>query len=291
MSTSTQLEVSISVEETLRRLKMDGFCVIGGIIPDDKIAEVRNSIVAAQAAHHEKSEAEKAKTRAREHRIGAKGVGSLKQIINVTQAFAPYLADRRILDVAEAIFGPFVRISCTDGVVTHPGNERGYWHSDWPFNATNASHIPAPYPDAMIHLSTIWMLTRFGAENGGTFVVPGSHRSNTNPAAEAITGVERDSPYATETQASGRTGSVLLYDSRLWHAVAPNRSCTDRVALIVRYAPWWLNLNPSMIGTPEHTSMVVETGGKNYESPPLKREVYAALPHNVKPLYRHYVED
>ena len=61
------------------------------------------------------------------------------------------------------------------------------------------------------------------------------------------------------------------------------------MALIIRYAPWWLNLNPSMIGTPEHTAMVVETGGKNYESSPVRADVYETLPDDVKPLYRHYV--
>ena len=91
------------MEETLRRLKMDGFCVIGGIIPDDKIAEVRNSIVAAQAAHHEKSEAEKAKTRARGHRIGAKGVGSLKQIINVTQRYCQVKWNSRVLEAKSVV--------------------------------------------------------------------------------------------------------------------------------------------------------------------------------------------
>ena len=36
--------------------------------------------------------------------------------------------------------------------------------------------------------------------------------------------------------------------------------------------------------------MVVETGGKNYESMPLQKKVYDGLPEDVKPLYRHWVE-
>ena len=95
--------------------------------------------------------------------------------------------------------------------------------------------------------------------------------------------------YPTEINVSGAAGAVLLYDSRLWHAVASNKSDQPRVALIVRYAPWWLNLNPTMIGRPEHTHMVVETGGKNYESTPLRLDVFEALPDDVKPLYRHWV--
>ena len=35
--------------------------------------------------------------------------------------------------------------------------------------------------------------------------------------------------------------------------------------------------------------MVVETGGKNYEMEPLRRDVYDGLPEDVKPLFRHFV--
>ena len=111
-----------------------------------------------------------------------------------------------------------------------------------------------------------------------------------NWAAGKMPTVNQDLPYPSEMQVEGSAGSVLLYDSRMWHSVAPNQSDEDRVALIVRYAPWWLNLNPTLIGMPEHTRMVVETGGKNYEAKPLKRAIYETLPEDVQPLYRHCVE-
>ena len=66
------------------------------------------------------------KIRSRGHRIGTQGAGVQVQIINETQSFAPYLANSRILDLAESVFGPFVRISSTGGAVNHPGNARGY---------------------------------------------------------------------------------------------------------------------------------------------------------------------
>ena len=269
---------------------MNGYCVLEGIIPNDKIDDVRESVVAAQAAHHEKAEAELTKTRARGHRVGVQGVANMRGVINETQTFAPYLADERIMALTDALFGPYVRISCTDCVINYPGNERGYWHADWPYNQTNATHIPAPYPDTIMHLSTIWMLTPFGPETGGTYIIPGSHRTDDNPSAAGIAGIDPDAPYPTETQVSGSAGSVLLYDSRLWHAVPPNHSDTPRVAIIVRYAPWWLNLNPTQAGNPEHTQIVIETDGKNYDSPLIRSDVYETLPENVKSLYRHWVE-
>ena len=281
----------MSTDAALQSIRTHGFAVIPGVIPAAAVGAVRDEIVDIQAQHHEANEEALRRTRARGHRIGAQGVGSLRQVINHTQCFAPYLAATPLAELTRLLFGPYVRISCTDCVVTHPGNERGYWHADWPYNATNASHIPTPYPDALLHLSSLWMLSDFSAENGGTYIVPGSHRSLDNPSAGTMPYTDRDAPHPAEMQVQGTAGSVLVYDSRLWHAVAPNRSSADRVALIVRYAPWWLNLTPSMVGMPDHTRMVLETGGKNYESVPLKAEAFAALPEDVKPLYRHWVEE
>lgn len=62
-------------------------------------------------------------------------------------------------------------------MVNHSGNDRGYWHADWPHNQTNAADIPAPYADAVSKLSSLWMLTEFSPETGGTLVLPGSHRA------------------------------------------------------------------------------------------------------------------
>jgi ectoine hydroxylase-related dioxygenase (phytanoyl-CoA dioxygenase family) len=279
---------------TVAELREVGYTVVPDVIPASELASIRDEVVAAQRRHHDDAEAELARIRARGHRVGAKGVRLLKQVINVTQCFAPYLAAPRIMGTATALFGDFVRISCTDCVINLPGNERGYWHADWPYNATNSTHVQAPYasqPDAIMHLSSIWMLTEFTAANGGTFFVPGSHGKRDNPAGETLTGLDRDAPHPQERQALGSAGSVLLYDSRMWHAVAPNLSDEPRVALIVRYAPWWLNLTPSLEGTPDHQRMVLATGGKSYDAALVQREVYDKLPEPVKPLYHHMVAD
>ena len=279
-----------AVDALQRQIERDGFCVVEGVIPAGELQAINAELLAALESNRERSEGELAKTRSRGHRIGTPGVAVLKQAINEVQSFAPYLADRRVLDIVEAFFGAWARISCTDCVANMPGNARGYWHADWPYNQTNASHIPAPYPDAVLHLSTIWMLTPFSAETGGTLVVPGSHRWPRNPAAGDMPEVDNEAVYPTERHVEGPAGRALVYDSRLWHAVAANRSDQPRVALIVRYAPWWLNLNPTLVGRPEHQVMAVETGGKNYEMEPLDREVFERLPGEVQPLYRHWVD-
>jgi ectoine hydroxylase-related dioxygenase (phytanoyl-CoA dioxygenase family) len=289
MSGGTTLETGDSVATIAGAIGRSGYCVVPEVIPPVKVGQVRQEVVAAQRAQQQAAAAELAKTRARGHRVGAAGVDNLRQVINATQCFAAYLADQRILGTTGALFGDFVRISCTDCVITNPGSERGYWHADWPYNATNSTHVKAPYPDALMHLSGIWMLTDFSSANGGTFIIPGSHRHTDNPAGETLGGFDRDGPHPQQLQVTGSAGSVLLYDSRLWHAVAPNVSSEARVALIIRFAPWWLNLTPTIRGTPDHERMVAATGGKNYDAVPIVRDVFDRLPPAVQPLYQHFV--
>ncbi len=264
----------MNVEEALLHLRIDGQCVVDGVIPEDKVDAIRQSVEATVVSHGRFT--------------GVEGVGTRKGLLAFNQSFAAYLADKRVLGVAEALFGPHVRISFTTAHINYPGNARGAWHADWPFNQKNAGHIAAPYPDAVMHLTTLWMLSPFTPETGGTLVVPGSHRSSNNPSGD--NGVDPLKPYPTEMQAMGNAGSVLILDSRTWHAAAPNRTDKPRVGIAVRYAPWWLNLDVLMPGSEERARMVDETGGNENEVAPVPPEVYEVLPADVKPLYRHWVQ-
>ena len=277
------------VDEILGHLDEEGYCIIEEVIPPDKVGGIRDSVFATHKTQAEEADANAAKLRGQGHRIGATGVRVVVGFLNFDQSFAPYLADERIVGTAEKLFGPFVRITNVNALLNYPKNDRGYWHADWPFNQTNASHVPAPYADAVLRLSSIWMLTDFSPHTGGTLVIPGSHRTRTNPSGGDVH--DREAPHPAEMQISGAAGSVMLFDSRLWHCVTTNESAEPRIAMNVGYAPWWLNLLPNLEGSPDFQRMVVETNGKPTEFPPVERSVYDNLPETVKPLLRHSVHN
>ena len=269
-----------SNEELDLQLQVSGFCVLEEVIPADACAGIRCSIVetvARESCHYEVAQ-NAAKT----------GVGFIPSVINHDQSFAEYLADRRLLKLAERILGDHVRISFTSAIINQQDNDRGHWHADWPFNQNNAGHVPAPYPDAVMHLTTLWMLSPFDAQSGGTLLVPGSHRCPTNPTAPS--GPDPLTRFPQEVHATGPAGSVLVFDSRLWHATASNRSQEPRVALAVRYAPWWLNLDVLRPDSEERRRMCDEMGATENCVPLIQRSVFDRLPDCVRPLYRHWVE-
>ena len=70
---------------------------------------------------------------------------AVRGLIAYDHSLAPYLIRSKVLGVVEAVFGSNVRASMTTALVTGPGQERGGWHSDWPFGQKQPRHLPAPY--------------------------------------------------------------------------------------------------------------------------------------------------
>ena len=138
--------------EMQRRIAADGWCVIDAVIPPEAVAQVKDSILATAAAHKLPDPRGQ--------------LDKVSGLVNFDQSFVPYLAEPRLLGLCKALLGEHLRVSYTTCMVTHPGNARGAWHADWPFNQQNAGHVPTPYPDALLHVTTIWMLTAFTAETG-----------------------------------------------------------------------------------------------------------------------------
>ena len=268
-----------TLEQMVRRVRVDGWCVIDGLIPADSVQAVHDSVLdTVDRLRHTRKDAP-------DH------IGAVSTIINHDQSFARYLAEPRLLGLAEALLGPGVRISFTSSIVNYPGNERTKWHADWPFNQHNAGHIPSPYPEMVAHLTTLWALSDFDAPSGGTLIVSGSHRSTDNPTSWYEADGEEPEPVHPEVCVEMKAGSVAVIDSRLWHAGGANRGPAPRVGLAVRFAPWWLNLRVLLPGSADRARMeAVDPRLRENEVPPVRREVYDRLPAAVKPLYEHWLE-
>jgi ectoine hydroxylase-related dioxygenase (phytanoyl-CoA dioxygenase family) len=79
-------------------------------------------------------------------------------------------------------------------------------------------------------VTAIWALDDFTAANGGTLVVPGSHRhARGKPAASEAVAVEMPA------------GSVLIFSGRLWHGGGANTSTRPRLGVVIDYAQPWLH--------------------------------------------------
>jgi ectoine hydroxylase-related dioxygenase (phytanoyl-CoA dioxygenase family) len=118
-----------------------------------------------------------------------------------------------------------LQLHLTQLISIEPGQDAQYVHRDqWAFDFFS---FPNGYE---VTCNTIWAMTDFTEENGGTRVIPGSHRFE-----DKLRFTEGDTE-ATEM----RKGSVLIYTGALYHGGGPNRSDAARNGVNITYAVGWL---------------------------------------------------
>ena len=269
---------ALELDTALFQLRVHGWCVLEDIIPAGEVGGVRQSIESTAAELNGKTRESNTESVA------------IRNCLNYDQAIAPYLAHERLLAPMRALFGSYIRMRSGKGFVEFPGTERGPTHADGPFIQSQPVCVVAPYQDATLQFSTVWMLSDFTRQSGGTIVIPGSHRSSTNRTG----GLDLPIPHPGEIQVTGAAGSVLLFDNRLWHAGGPNRGDGPRVGVLNLYFPWWLCQDQNMpAGTDVRERLKEETGLTDKElgegTDLVPKAVYDALPDDVKPLIRHWV--
>jgi len=254
-------------------LARDGYCLMKGVIPADEVGAVRESVGDT----------------VRKHSSLPPPQGYVTGFLRLNQSYAPYLAHPRLMAVMDRLFGEFFRISVLTGTINAPGIKRGKMHADWPYNQNGRARVRAPYPDFMMNMVTMWMMTDYTVENGGTIVIPGSHKRDHSPREGSD--VDPMAKYPGEVQLVGKAGDVGLFDARTWHAIAPNVSDRERIGFIVRYAPWWLNLQPLRPGTRDRRQIVDANDGSDSKVEPVPFSVYRNLPESAKALVYHMVDE
>ena len=301
------------IEGYLQSLRVQGFCVVERVIPEYQVSKVRESVHRGRELLQQDRELERSKRIELERRRNPDaqiGNGTVRpplpphaELCDIArnETFAEYLAEPRVLRVAKAMLDTHVRISQTEvNKSSKPAEEalseeqlrRRGWHSDWPHDLTaygpsseepwkHCGAIAQPFPDVCMALSTVWYL---GPEdvtpyNGGTWIVPGSHKDPRNPRGPDD-GIDERAPIPGEFQVSAPAGSVFMQDTRIWHSGAANQSEHERTAVVCRYTPWWLSGNE--FGN-------LHSGGHTLRTY-VPREVYSKFSPELKLLYRHLAE-
>lgn len=224
--------------------------------------------------------------------------------------YSSFLADEHVVNFAKNILDDHLRISQLHPKVLaeknsfssvtiandnfglpriKTGNENTReWHTDWPHDPwayggnnedENIGCIRQPYPDITMCLVMIWFLTDVDTKNGGTWIVPKSHKYKKTPRG-ANDDVSIVSPIPGEMQIEAKAGSVFIQDSRLWHSSPVNMSDKERVAVINRWNPWWLSVDD-----------FAPLSRFNIVCRPLSKDDFEKLPESLKPLMSHLCSD
>lgn len=79
-----------------------------------------------------------------------------------------------------------------------------------------------------IMVNCLLMVDDFTIENGGTYLLPYSHLNEGKVTDEEF--------FKNAIQAEGKKGDILIFNSNVWHAAAPNKTKEDRRAIPIVFS-------------------------------------------------------
>ncbi len=154
------------------------------------------------------------------------GKENLKKINELDIARMPFVADRlffklfmndTVLKLAERVLGKHFHLHLQNGIINRPAKE--HHQSSW--------HRDLPYQDWVISkplgFNVFYCLNDFTATNGATFFLPYSHRLEYFPSNEFVR--------ENEFQIVAPKGSVIFFDSMLYHRAGFNSTPTTRIGI------------------------------------------------------------
>jgi ectoine hydroxylase-related dioxygenase (phytanoyl-CoA dioxygenase family) len=95
------------------------------------------------------------------------------------------------------------------------------------FQTTFHRDFPRHLDGYLASINCLLTIDAFTAENGGTLVVPGTHQRAVKPSDEYLA--------ANAIPVEAPAGSLVVFDSTLWHAAGANVSGRDRLGMNLQF--------------------------------------------------------
>jgi hypothetical protein len=195
--TGTPMDLS----EFTERMAGDGWVIVDSVLPMASVERMRADLDRAYAVCRETQI---------KNGVYSETDGTVHHVIGLGDSFLDYIQHLPLLPFYEAYFqGAFILNSFGGAINTR--NTRTYAHRVHRDIRSFSGHLP-------LVLNTLIMLDDFTPDNGATYLMTGSHLADDKPSDEAF--------YARADRALGTAGSLLMFNSNLWHAGGDNT--TDR---------------------------------------------------------------
>jgi ectoine hydroxylase-related dioxygenase (phytanoyl-CoA dioxygenase family) len=204
----------------------DGYTIIPDFLSPEDLAEVRRVLSFYLGSRGGRNNFEGYRTE-RVYTLVARG-----------RVFWKVVLDGRILSLCERYLLPRFLLTASQAIELHPGETPQPFHADDLFYT-----VPRPRP--MVSLSTIVAVDAFTAENGGTEVVPGSHRWSDAELGGFFDQLMTDAPEGQERLAALSrpvempAGACVVFAGTLVHRGGANRSSARRCAFSNQYCQPW----------------------------------------------------
>lgn len=224
------------VERAERDLAEHGVCAVAGVLTGDTLRAVRDGLYAAAASDRAGGRVV--------HFPGDYAHDATNQrvwnVLSRSPVFVELATHPTAMRLVRSVLGKSVLLGNLSANITGPGGGEMAVHADQRF-------VPEPWPSSPQGANAAWCVDDFTAENGATRFVPGSHLLNRSPRSDDDTAsVPFEAP----------AGTLVVFDSRVWHQTGFNRTADGRRAGIFGwyhkpiYRPqenWFLSVDPAVV--------------------------------------------
>lgn len=151
------------------------------------------------------------------------GTIRVSNLVNKGPMFEIGFSHPRVLAAIQHVIGPRFKLSSLDCRMALPGQGHQAFHADWRSGVEPGNYYVC---------NSMWLLDDFTVENGATRVVPGSHRSGKHPKDALADAAQK---HSKEIQLIAPSGTVIIFNSHLWHAGGLNQTDSPRHGMLAYY--------------------------------------------------------
>jgi ectoine hydroxylase-related dioxygenase (phytanoyl-CoA dioxygenase family) len=227
-------EPTDDIERAEHDLITHGICAVTGVLDEQTLTSAHAAMYAAAGDD---------RRRGREQRGFVLDLDETNQRIWNLLSRSPVFVDLAehpiALRLLRCVLGWPMLLGNISGNITGPGGVAGHLHADQIF-------VPQPWPAAPQGANAAWCIDDFTVENGATRFVPGSHLLNRLPLdTDRVDAIPMEAP----------AGSLVVFDSRVWHQTGPNTTTDCRRAAVFGWYTrpiyrtqenWFLSLDPAV---------------------------------------------
>jgi ectoine hydroxylase-related dioxygenase (phytanoyl-CoA dioxygenase family) len=210
---STSKDSTSWLPEAIEALRVAGCAVVTDVLDAPFLQATRAAMYAVQDAI--------ARDVGAERLVRAGEVGVLRLMLRYDPLFFRFLELPEVLAVVDATVSPTAILHLQNGFILP--DTGGSQSAREAFQSRFHQDFPRVLGGYCASVNVLFAIDAFHEDNGATWVVPGSHQRLPPPPLEVL---DRSAVPATCP-----AGSMVLFDSTLWHRGGENRSGADRLAI------------------------------------------------------------
>ena len=200
------------IGETLRDLRCDGYSIVEDVVSASLLAHTREAMYAVR---------ERILADIGQERLDDAGeLGVLRIMLRYDESFAALLELEPVLAIVDRVLSPTAIVHLQNGLILPSSTERNARRR---FQTSFHRDFPRHMGGYVASVNTFLAIDEFTSDNGATLLVPGSQQCALPP-----------DPSVMESMAAPAlcpAGSMIVFDSTLWHAAGVNVSGADRLAI------------------------------------------------------------